>query len=146
MTSSDFARIEHQLGVTLPASYRSLLAEYPPEANANMRSHTLFADADLVINANQVHRSGGCFRIAWPDHYFAIGDDGCDGVFFMVPGEDDLVYFTDHEGGLQAIGHPEPFMSAHSLKGHISIALQMEQLDLTYKRQRATRQWWQFWK
>lgn len=146
MTPSDLNRIERNLGITLPASYRALLAAYPPEANSHTRTHWLFEDAQRVIEANLAQRTGGCFRISWPEDYFVIGTNGSDGVYFMAPGQSECIYFADHEDGSPDIENLPLFLSSHSPQEHLSIALKLQELNQEFELQEKKPRWWQVWK
>lgn len=148
MTPSDFARIEQNLGITLPASYRAFLAAYPSEADEDIRSHALFASPDRVIEENISHRKDGWFRIPWPHHYFVVGDDGCGDTYFMVLGKDERIYLADHEAGPHPMDDIDDCYVSESLQQHmedqLEIARESERRAREKAARRANRKWWEF--
>lgn len=97
MTPEDFARIEEELSLTLPQSYREALqrAEFQTEAAGFME---FTGDADEVIGLNLEARREGFFGVKWPEHYLIIGEDGAGNSYFTdLKRERPVVFLADHE-------------------------------------------------
>lgn len=97
MTPEDFARIEEELSLTLPQSYRDALqsAEFQGEAAGFME---FTADADEVIGLNLEARQEGFFGVKWPEHYLIVGEDGAGNSYFTdLKRERPAVFLADHE-------------------------------------------------
>lgn len=98
MTHDDVSHLERELGITVPADYRALVTNYPPELYQHAADFDLMDDVAGVTAINRELRSVGCWGITWPSHYFAIGEDGCGNYHCL-----DLmlsrspVIFFDHE-------------------------------------------------
>ena len=92
MSPEDIRRIEDVLGWKVPVSYASVVLNYPCPDSEDICQHGLFSDPNRLIDVNLEHRTDGWFGLDWPEHFFAIGDDGCGDTYFMVIGKDDKVY------------------------------------------------------
>ncbi|MDA0661162.1 MAG: SMI1/KNR4 family protein [Planctomycetota bacterium] len=149
MMPEDVQRIEQELGLKVPESYASVVLNYPcPEVEGICR-HGLFSDSQYVIEVNLEHRKEGWFGLAWPNHFLAIGDDGCGDTYFMVIGKDDKVYMADHEGGPCYETELDDCVSSESVQEHIEYELDLERWSQEEERRRDERRrnkkWWQFW-
>jgi hypothetical protein len=77
MTSADVDRIERELGVRLPDSYRKAVVNYPVPAFAGNSEVMFWDDADAIIEYNHRLRAGEeSFVDPWPTRFFALGRDG----------------------------------------------------------------------
>ena len=80
MNEADVNKIEKELAVKLPASYRHLLLHFPVEFEADTTDGPLWDDADALIERNlelrEARRSMGVDYKPLPDHYLLIGEDG----------------------------------------------------------------------
>lgn len=80
MNESDVKRIEKELQVKLPASYRHLLLHFPVQFEAGTTDGPLWDDADAIIDSNQrlreARQSMGVDYKPLPKHYLLIGEDG----------------------------------------------------------------------
>jgi hypothetical protein len=92
----EVVRIEQQLGVPLPDSYRRFLTS-PREKDIDGQS--LFGDADLIVSATLDYRNGADGLPPWPRNFVYIGDeaDACPYAIDTASGE---VTQTD-KGNLQ---------------------------------------------
>ncbi|PTL79954.1 SMI1/KNR4 family protein [Vitiosangium sp. GDMCC 1.1324] len=72
MNASDLQRIERELDIELPPSYRRLMERFPIAALAGNTDTELWDDADGLIQLNRELRRG---RVGepWPEHLFSIG-------------------------------------------------------------------------
>jgi len=79
VTEHDIARIEKELGVRLPAAYRSLVCPFPVRAYAGNVETLLWDDPTQIINLNRELRAGRPSLVPWAPHVFALGrdDSGC---------------------------------------------------------------------
>ena len=107
MTEADLARVESELGVSLPAHYREFMLNYPadflaasfgPEGEPGEPADFLLPyEPETLIRVNREarqhlslqHFSGSL--IPWPEHYFVIGrDSGGDHWFIKLKAESGL--------------------------------------------------------
>lgn len=97
MTSTDFARIESELLVILPPTYREFLLR--PEFQSEAAGFQEFSgDADEVIGFNLEVRRDGFGGVKWPLHYLVIGEDGAGNNYFTdLKRERPAVFLADHE-------------------------------------------------
>lgn len=72
MTDGDLARIERELNISLPESYRRVVTQFPIPAYVGNSEVGLFDDADALIRLNRELREGDRGR-GWPEHLFAVG-------------------------------------------------------------------------
>lgn len=80
MKAEDIRRIEQELHITLPESYRARMVPYPIRAAEGNADLGVWDDADRLIAFNQELRRGAPGGvIPWASHFFAIGHagDGC---------------------------------------------------------------------
>lgn len=107
MTAKDLARVQKELGVELPASYRKFIINYPKALLKAERVGTketpadveLLNNADTLIKLNEmVHSAPGIDTI--PTEYFIVGHSGC-GDYYAIDADDDdsSVYLWNHEIG-----------------------------------------------
>jgi hypothetical protein len=76
MTEADVQRIEHELNITLPASYRKVMVSFPIPAFAGNDTTELWDSADKLIELNRELRCGSSGGMEpWPDRYFSLGRD-----------------------------------------------------------------------
>lgn len=99
MRQSDLDRIEEELELSLPATYREILLRFPFPPYSGT-TELLSTDVDDLISVNKRLRERGFSRCPhWPVYFCAIGWDGCGNYYFMRLGEgDESVYLADHEG------------------------------------------------
>jgi SMI1 / KNR4 family (SUKH-1) len=114
MTEADVARIESELGVTLPAHYREFVLAYPRslrdarfEYNQEPASASfLFEDPQLVIDYNKGMREPGLLvtdseTAPWPGEYLIIGTDvGGNCWCVKLTGRSKAVWLFEHEEGV----------------------------------------------
>ncbi|MFO0965446.1 MAG: SMI1/KNR4 family protein [Gemmataceae bacterium] len=115
MSEAEIRDVEVQLGVTLPVHYRSFLLAYPTrliEAKLDLgwvqeapADRQLYDNAERLIQLNRDVRLPGTPWVgeegaAWPEKFFAVGDDQC-GNYWSIDllTEDRGVWFYDHEIG-----------------------------------------------
>jgi len=98
MTLDDVSRIERELGITVPADYRTLITDYPPELFQHAADFDLMDASARVVAMNRQVRTGQFYGVSWPAHYFAIGENGC-GDYYCLDLSRSLspVIFFDHE-------------------------------------------------
>lgn len=72
MTKADLDRIESELHIVLPRSYRQLMSAYPIPAEAGNCDTDLWDDATVLIKHN--HELRNRKREPWPADFFFIGD------------------------------------------------------------------------
>lgn len=97
MTPEDFARIEKDLSVILPPTYREALLR-PEFQSAEAGFQEFSGDADEIIGLNlEVWEDGFC-GAKWPDHYLVIGEDGAGNNYFTdLKQTRPAVFLADHE-------------------------------------------------
>jgi len=98
MTEDDLRRIETTLDIRPPDSYRSAMLAFPVPALVGNRDHTIWDDADAIIEFNQELRSGTSGAVEpWPPHMFALGhvyDASACAIDLRSP--DGAVWWVDH--------------------------------------------------
>jgi hypothetical protein len=72
MTPDDFAKIEAELAITLPSSYKRLLSPFPIRALQGNSDADLWDGAEQLIAMNRELRTRS--TRPWPPHWFFIGD------------------------------------------------------------------------
>jgi len=72
MTKAELDRIESELRIVLPRSYRALMSAFPIPAQAGNCDTDLWDDAGALIERNQELR--GRKHGPWPADFFFIGD------------------------------------------------------------------------
>lgn len=80
MTERDLSRIEAELHLTLPPSYRAAMLRFPVQAFVGNVDTDLWDDAEALIRFNKELRTGAPGGVQpWPSHMFALGHrgDGC---------------------------------------------------------------------
>lgn len=70
MTEADLDRIERELGIKLPASYRETMLNFPIRACAGNEDFALWDSADGLISLNRRYRD----EFSWPAHLYALGE------------------------------------------------------------------------
>lgn len=98
--NTNLARIEEQLQITLPEFYKKTITDYPFKAkNENdFIEDNIVKDTDWLIDVNKELRIIGFMGTQWPNHFYAIGHDGCGGFMFInLQKEDTTIYYADHE-------------------------------------------------
>ena len=143
MTSEDLDRVEHQLGVRLPAAYRALIQAYPVGLGASGPDYELIDDAEQLIAINRRLREHGFFGQPWPAHFFSFGGDGSGNEYYLDLRRDPSpVCFADHEGSPYSEQWP-------SLDEWLAERIREETEWQAEGRRRAARKaskpWWRFW-
>jgi hypothetical protein len=97
VTAEDFEKIEQELSIKLPKTYRDMLLR--PEFQGEAAGFMEFSgDADEVIGLNLEVRKEGFYGAKWPEHYLVIGEDGAGNNYFTdVRRETPAVFLADHE-------------------------------------------------
>ena|SRR5688572_9848831 len=97
MTAADLERIEKELNLILPRSYREFVRSGAfGEGDKGTQDFT--GVADEVIRMTKDLRANGFFGAEWPDHFLAIGDDGAGDYYFTdVHNDRPAVFLADHE-------------------------------------------------
>lgn len=133
MTNSDLQRIENELGIKLPADYRSLMLAYPfpPES---FSAEQLLPDSAATL----LQLAGGSENL--PPHSFIIGDDGGVETYFIdVSRQRSPVYVFQLETG-------KVQEEAPSLDAYVQKCRDTEDEIRRDQALMAKRKWWQFWK
>lgn len=102
VTEADVAKIESELGITLPADYREILLHFPVRFEAGTTDGFLWDDAQALIERNRELRSA---RNIWdvelkplPEQYFFIGDDKAGWQYLIdTTSEPSMVYTMEYE-------------------------------------------------
>lgn len=76
MTPAELDRIEGELGIGLPETYRRAVDPYPIPALCGNTEWMFWDDADALIALNNELREGGRTRSPWPPRFYALGQDG----------------------------------------------------------------------
>ncbi len=97
MTPDELARIELELAVSLPETYREALRR--PEFQSEAAGFQEFSgDADEIIGLNLELREAGFYGVKWPPHYLVIGEDGAGNSYFTdLNKARPAVFLADHE-------------------------------------------------
>lgn len=114
MTQADIARIEAELGISLPAPYCEFVLAYPQSLREAKFAYNqepasasfVFDNPQLVIDLNRGMREPGLLVMdgetaPWPNEYLIIGADG-GGNYWCVKlgGRSKAVWFFEHEEGV----------------------------------------------
>jgi hypothetical protein len=86
MNESDLRRIERELEIELPPSYRARMRWFPVPALAGNTETELWDDAEKLIALNRALRRGRT-AAPWPPHFFSIGrtDGGLSAIDLRTP-------------------------------------------------------------
>lgn len=97
MTDEDFEKIEKELSIKLPQTYRDVVLR--PEFQGEAAGYMEFTgDADEVIGLNLEIRERGFYGVKWPENYLVIGEDGAGNNYFTdVRRETPAVFLAEHE-------------------------------------------------
>ena len=97
MTADELDRIERELGLKLPGSYREFM-QSGEFGEGSRGPQDLTGVGEEVIAMNKDLRMNGFFGAKWPEHYIAIGDDGAGDYYFTDAQRDrPAVFLADHE-------------------------------------------------
>ena len=97
MTSDDVDRIEGELEIKLPESYRQVVLAYPIPAFSGNAETKVWDNAKRIIEHNKELRAGAPGGVKpWPKNMFATGHggDGCPTAIDLDDG--DAVWWVDH--------------------------------------------------
>ena len=142
-------RLERELGVSLPDTYRRVLLDYPFEVDSYTYWWDLFGNVDRIIEYNTECRDNGFFGQAWPSHYLVIGGDGTGGVYFLdLKKERDRIFYAEHEttAWSDALAITEAKEDAEEFEEEEApreTAKKRE--DEEAEERRRNKKWWQFW-
>jgi hypothetical protein len=110
MTSDDVDRIERELQIELPASYRRLVEAFPLPSYAGNVETAIWDDANRLIEYNRELRTGTRWVKPWPAHFYALGRDqgGCSQAIDLRTGD---LWWADrsHLDGPGSYKHAETF-------------------------------------
>lgn len=138
MRSEDLERIEHELGLRLPESYRAAMLELPP---GRYDGYSFHEEPALIVKRTHEQRAAHAGRQSWPHHYVYIGDedDACPYALDCVTGS---VIRTDHGNLAQPL---ERFGSVAELLKSLERGLQEVPVNVTW--QQSLPVWWSwFWR
>jgi len=77
VTEADLRRIQAELEIELPESYRKTMLAFPIPACAGNDDTELWDDPELLIARNREYRQGAPGGVKpWPAHLFFVGDGG----------------------------------------------------------------------
>ena len=95
MTSDDLDRIETELGIRLPKTYRKAVDPFPVPALQGNTEWMFWDDADALIELNMQLREDEKFREAWPARFYATGEDagGCSDAIDLEDPEFGVFWF-----------------------------------------------------
>jgi hypothetical protein len=99
MNTEEIERLERELKISLPTSYRIFLLSYPEGVASVVGDFELIADAGRLLEMNTELRAKPFYRFPpWPNHLFAIGENGCGDYYFLdLKDRSGTVRFVDHE-------------------------------------------------
>ena len=97
MIEVDIQNLEISLSKKLPASYKTILLNYPDELTQKGNLAEPISDLVLPNNLEQIVAVNQMLN-KWlnKSNKIAIGEDGCGGIFFIDP-SDEKIYELDHE-------------------------------------------------
>ncbi len=97
MTDEDIDRIERELNLRLPDSYRSALVPYRIPALYGNTDYLLWDDAEALIRLNREQRKGSRWISAWPPYMYAVGDPhGDEMIAIDTRDPEGPVWWLDH--------------------------------------------------
>ena len=114
MTEADLRRIQTELGIELPESYRETMLTFAIPACAGNDDTELWDDPDALIARNQEYRQGAPGGVKpWPVHLFFVGDGGSGCAHAIdLRSPDAAVWWVDHGHlDLESSGEIEPSFS-----------------------------------
>ena len=143
MVSEGLDRIEHELGIRLPAEYRVLVLTYPAGLGTSGPDYELLDDPAELIAVNRRLREDGFFGMPWPAHFYSFGGDGSGNEYYLdLRKEPSPVYFADHEGSLY--GEQWPSLDAW-LAERLREQAEWEAEERRRAERKARKRWWEFW-
>jgi hypothetical protein len=147
MTTGDLERIEKELKLVLPRSYREFMKS-GKSGEGYGGTQDLTGVAEEVIEATKDLRAHGFYGASWRDYFLVIGDDGAGDYYFTdLQKERPAVFFADHELKTNkdhlAVSDKEQYQTFSELWEFIektnaatNLAIQRQQ------EQRSNKQWW----
>jgi SMI1 / KNR4 family (SUKH-1) len=141
MTPEEIGRIEHALGVKLPAAYRDAMTVYPFPEQSPAAELWVLNHVGQLLELNAAHRRAGEGR--WDPHLVLIGTDGGEETFVLDTARAPYPVLI-HE---METGRLKPCAADFSS----FIQMQREELERIEADERAlaeayrTKRWWQFW-
>ena len=98
LNDSDFNMVERQLGLKLPAGYRSLALDPPFSVPEHDWMYWFYVDPAHVIHGTLNPLDGNCPPDAIPSSYFAFGETAFGDIYVLDSQRDDSpVYCLSHE-------------------------------------------------
>ena len=155
MNQQELIQIEKELGITLPSDYKNVMMDYPIPGG-DCETYALCNDVSDVIKENLDLRQNGFFGSPWPDHFYALGLNGCGDYYFIdLKEERRMIYFADHESPfhndqLEIIGDDDKWEGFDSYIKYLEeIEAEIEHVeaedeDKEFKQK--TKKWWQLWR
>lgn len=146
MTTDDLDRIEKELNLVLPRSYREFM-QSGKFGEGYSGTQDLTGEADEVIEWTKELRSQGFYGAKWPNNFVVIGDDGAgDSYFTDVQKERPAVFFADHELTTNKdrliVSEKEHYQTFSEFWEYLK--KNYAATDRAIERQR-NKKWWQFW-
>ena len=148
MNEGDIQRIESELGVSLPQSYKAVQLSYPFGPSSFGSLCMLVDNADAIIDMNKgpglhelMHGEAGAPR---DGTYLMIGNDGGEEEYFLdISQADGPVMVFDLESG-------ELSEFARDIKHYVDrvheIDAEIDTQEREAEERRRNAKWWEFWK
>lgn len=146
MTATELDRIEAELNLVVPRSYREFM-QSGSFGEGEGGPQELTGVADEVIERTKLFRAKGFFGSKWPDNYMVIGDDGAGDLYLTdVEKERPAVQFADHEmtsvERRLVISDKEKYETFAEFWEYLE--KMEEEVELAMERQNK-KPWWRFW-
>ena len=94
------AKIEQDLQVKLPDSYKRILLKYPFPPESDAAYYDFYGDSEVILEDNKYYRDNGFSGHPWLPHHFIIGNDGTGDIFFIDLTHDDPKVFKAHQNSV----------------------------------------------
>ena len=144
MRTQDLDRIERELHVQLPKSYRAVLEAYPLPIDSGSTSMWLVDDANKVIESTRTWREASPNGRSWPASLVYIGDDGGEYAYFLDVSQDPApVMIYDHETGtVDRVEASDLLTFVDKCRRDLEeIEADKRAMDERFR----NKKWWQFW-
>ena len=91
------AKIEKELQVKLPDSYKGILLKYPFPSDSDAAYYDFYGDPEVILEDNKYYRDNGFNGHPWQVQHFIIGNDGSGDIFFIDLENDDGQVLRAHQ-------------------------------------------------
>ena len=143
MHAHDVHRIEHALGLSLPAAYVATMLDYPFPPAHQAAQLWMPDDASVVLEMNRQNPARRLAGGPWPSHLVFIGSDGGeeDFVLDVRAAASPVLAYERESGDVRALAPDFPAWLTTLRGWQEEIDQDVAAMRAAYERKR----WWQFW-